>query len=538
MKSGLIFTILACLLLSMLYCPPVDVWYDDKQIFRYAGLLLYKGGVPYRDLFDHKPPLIYFFNYAGLLLGTWGLWIIDTLLVSGATLLFYRLCRQKCLPYAPILPLFFNLLIRNYLVCEGIGMTRAYTAIFLLMAFCVLMGRSRYKFFWLGLISGATLLMQQDQLLTLLPFLVYAFFAGPTDLSSSTQGRPNSNTGPTDPSPSTPGLPSWRSLPDLSPAPTHAFIPPRWPLLLRRSLPYAAGFAVILFPILLYFGLHNALTAFWQDAFRFNFSWYAEKKPLVEHIRAIKAGLKESDNEMPFVLSLGLGITALLLKTRNKGLLAAALLATLFAFGPESFSGRLSIGGLNFYYYLLPLSAALPIIVFLVWTNTGENFLRDKKSHALFGCLLCFPLLYNAVQHATHLPRYSANVVSTSPEYQYLRRQPLADYQLYILGNNNWAYAYDECRILSPSPWIYHHFWGWYDRWDHDHKILASIGQDLLRHRTRFVMDFSDTGTFLDPAAYAFWKSFLYEHYQPVLLPGRSNVLLWQLNPMSANTQP
>src|SRR6202021_4190176 len=102
---------------------------------------------------------------AGLLLGSWGLWIIDTLLVTGVTLLFYRLCRQMRLPYSPVLPLFFNLLIRNYLVCEGIGMTRAYTAIFLLMAFCILMGQSGYKFFWLGLLSGPTLLLHQTHCL-------------------------------------------------------------------------------------------------------------------------------------------------------------------------------------------------------------------------------------------------------------------------------------------------------------------------------------------------------------------------------------
>jgi hypothetical protein len=504
MKSGLIFTLLACLLLSMLYCPPVDVWYDDKQIFRYAGLLLCKGGVPYRDFFDHKPPLIYFFNAAGLLMGSWGLWIIDTLLVTGASVLFYRLCRQVRLPYAAILPLFFNLMIRNYLICEGIGMTRAYTAIFLLMAFCILMGQSRYKFFWLGLISGATLLMQQDQLLPLIPFLIYAFLSDPASHPPGLTARPG------DPRTPTPA--------------------PRWSLLLQRSGPYAVGFAVILVPILLFFGLHHALTAFWQDAFQFNFSWYAEKKPLIEHIRAIKAGLKESDNEMPFIISMTLGITALLLTTKKRRLLATALLAALLAFGPESFSGRLAAGAADFYYYFLPLSAALPIIVFLVWTYTEENFLRDKKSQALFGFLLCSLLLYNAVQHI-QLPRHVDNVVSVTPEYQYLRRQSLPDYQLYILGNNNWAYAYNECKILSPSPWIYHHFWTWYDNWDRDHKILASISQDLLQHQTRFVVDFSDTGTFLDPTAYVFWKSFLHEHYRPVNLPGRPVPLLWELIP-------
>ncbi len=500
MKRGLIFTLTACVLLSMLYCPPIDLWYDDKQIFRYAGLLLYKGSVPYRDFFDHKPPLIYFFNCAGLLLGSWGLWIIDTLLMTGASLLFYRLCRQKNLAWAPLLPLLFNLLIRNYLVCEGIGMTRAYTAIFLLMAFCILMGESRYKFFWLGLLTGATLLMQQDQLLPLLPFLVYALWTA--------RHRPASAAQSLDP------------------------VSRLWPLLLQQLAQSLGGFLTIVAPVLLYFGLHHALTAFWHDAFLFNFSWYTEGSSFIEKYRAVKAGLRETDTEMPLMICLTIGISALFVKTSNKRLLIAALLAIPLAFGPEAISGRSSTPGSSFYYYFLSLSAVLPILIFAVWTSSNDSFFQSRKSQAVFGFLLCFSLSYNAVQRATHLTFRSENMVSVTPEYQYLRQQSLADYQLYILGNNNWAYAYNECRILSPSPWIYHHFWSWYDHWDNDHKILASIGQDLLRHQTRYVVDFSATGTFVDSSAYTFWKAFLHEHYQPVTLNGRTSTLLWELIPL------
>ncbi|HET6343373.1 MAG TPA: hypothetical protein VFH51_00520, partial [Myxococcota bacterium] len=29
----------------------------DRELYRYVGMLLAKGGVPYRDVFDIKPPL-------------------------------------------------------------------------------------------------------------------------------------------------------------------------------------------------------------------------------------------------------------------------------------------------------------------------------------------------------------------------------------------------------------------------------------------------------------------------------------------------
>ena len=489
--TGAILMLLVSLLLSLLYCPPVDIWYDDKVIFHYAGLLIARGGIPYLDFFDHKPPLIYFLNYAGLILGPWGLWLIDTLLVTGATLLFYERCRKKQFTYPIILPLFFNLLIRNYLVCQGIGMTRAYTAIFLLIAFCILLKKSRYTFFWLGLLTAATFLMQQDQLLPLLPLLAYAFAAD----------RPTTR------------------------------------LFLERLINAAAGFLTISIPILLYFGIHHALTAFWRDAFLFNFSWYADKGPFSEQFRAVHAALKATDTGMPLLVCLSLAITALFLHTtKEKKLLLAALLATALAFGPQLFSARLALLGASFYYYFLPLSAVLPILIFTVWASAGDPFLRGKISQLFFGFLLCAPLLYNAAQHATHLTRHNERSVTATPEFQFLRRQPPSDYQFYVFGNNNWAYAYDTFRILAPSPWIYHHFWTWYPRWDADHHILASIGHDLLAHHTRYVLDFSEPATFADPSAYSWWKTFLQQYYQPVEMPGTPGVTLWQIRPAAINT--
>ena len=58
----LLLLILISIALNLLNIPTSELFYDDKEIFKYAGLVIYKGGVPYRDFFDHKPPLIYFLN--------------------------------------------------------------------------------------------------------------------------------------------------------------------------------------------------------------------------------------------------------------------------------------------------------------------------------------------------------------------------------------------------------------------------------------------------------------------------------------------
>ncbi len=494
----------SCLLLSFLYCPPVNVFYDDNEIFKYFGLLIHKGGVPYRDAFDHKPPLIFFLNYVGLILGSWGLWLLDTLLVLLTSLFFLDLCKKFRLSYPWILPLLFNLLIRNFLVCEGIGMTREYTAIFLLLFFCVMLGKFRYKHLLLGLLTSLTFFMQQDQVLTLVPFLIYVL-AGD------------------DPVP-----------------------------LIKRILNMGAGFLVIALPIILYFAANHALSYFWEDAFLFNFTWYAKKKSLLLHFRAIKDGLVGCNYAITFIIAVILGISTLFLQNKKKRLVLAALLGVLLSFYPEYLSGKLPAP--DFYYYFLPLTAAIPILAFTVFAFTEDGFLRDKKSQLLYGILLSVNVAYTDLQHATHLSRHNTDNITTRPEVRYLRQEHLKDYQLFIFDPAPLVYVYNEFGILSPSKWVYHHFWRWFDRWDADHLILQSIEQEILQHRTTYILDYSgNSDNYLDgdnihrwnPATYALWQSFLKEYYTPVYLedpaashniqdapganPGSPGITLWKI---------
>ena len=40
-----------------------DCPHQDSYTFRYMGMLMAKGGLPYVDGFDNKGPLIYFLNF-------------------------------------------------------------------------------------------------------------------------------------------------------------------------------------------------------------------------------------------------------------------------------------------------------------------------------------------------------------------------------------------------------------------------------------------------------------------------------------------
>src|SRR5262245_997230 len=56
----------------------------DSGVFLYMGWRLLSGDIPYQDVWDHKPPLIYFVDALGLTLtpnSLWGIWFLEFLFI-------------------------------------------------------------------------------------------------------------------------------------------------------------------------------------------------------------------------------------------------------------------------------------------------------------------------------------------------------------------------------------------------------------------------------------------------------------------------
>jgi hypothetical protein len=131
------------------------------------------------------------------------------------------------------------------------------------------------------------------------------------------------------------------------------------------------------------------------------------------------------------------------------------------------------------------------------------------------------------------LSTHNRDVISNTAEFRYLEKEPFAqqhqDFQLYVFGNSNWVQAYNDFKILAPSPWIYHYFWEWFKGWDADQRQLQGIENDLLGHHTEYIIDYSPLLHWLDRSAELSWNNFLRQYYQQIHLPGASpTCLLWQ----------
>lgn len=69
----------------------------DSSIFLYIGTHILQGEIPYRDIWDHKGPLIYYINALGLILGNgsrWGLWVIEVVSLLVSTIFLYLIIKK------------------------------------------------------------------------------------------------------------------------------------------------------------------------------------------------------------------------------------------------------------------------------------------------------------------------------------------------------------------------------------------------------------------------------------------------------------
>ena len=63
----------------------------DSAVFQYVARMMKYGYLPYKDTFDHKGPLLYFINLAGLYIDDkWGIWVIEFLFLTVTCIFMYK----------------------------------------------------------------------------------------------------------------------------------------------------------------------------------------------------------------------------------------------------------------------------------------------------------------------------------------------------------------------------------------------------------------------------------------------------------------
>src|SRR5512133_3758460 len=94
------FLSMAGAMIALFPCNPTNMTLPsrDAGVFLYVAWRFLNGGIPYRDVWDHKPPLIYFVDALGLSLtpgSLWGVWLLQLVFIFFTLYLIYRVLDEE-----------------------------------------------------------------------------------------------------------------------------------------------------------------------------------------------------------------------------------------------------------------------------------------------------------------------------------------------------------------------------------------------------------------------------------------------------------
>ncbi len=140
----------------------------DSGVFLYVAWRLLSGDVPYRDVWDHKPPLVYFVDALGLTAtpgSRWGLWFLQIIFIFLTLFFVYKLLDREFGIYAALagtVTLTSGLLT----VLQKGNVTEEYALVFQVLCFWLFVGAWRKDFplrisFWIGILGGVAFNFKQ-----------------------------------------------------------------------------------------------------------------------------------------------------------------------------------------------------------------------------------------------------------------------------------------------------------------------------------------------------------------------------------------
>jgi len=304
----------------------------DSGVFLYVAWRFLNGDVPYREVWDHKPPLIYFVDALGLTLtpnSLWGVWLLQVIFIFFTLLLIFKLLDREFGIYAAIagtLALTSGLLT----ILEKGNVTEEYALVFQALCFWLFVDAWKKNFpvrasFWIGLVGGLAFNFKQT---TLGIWLAYALI-----------------------------LLVMRLFQRKSP--------------LMDLLSLLAGWLVPSIVLVIYLASQNALADYWEQAFLYNFVYIGKHEGIRRLIPVFIKGFAYLRNGWVLYLAvLGwlAGLGYVWFKRKNLAEIHPLVLITLVNLPIEilliTISGRSIL-----HYYLTPLPVMAILTGVLVYAS-------------------------------------------------------------------------------------------------------------------------------------------------------------------------
>lgn len=140
----------------------------DSGVFLYVAWRFLNGDMPYRDVWDHKPPLIYFIDALGLTMtphSLWGIWILEFIFGFFTLFLIYKLLNREFGVYAALAGT-FTLTSGLLTVLARGNVTEEYALVFQALGLWLFIAAWKKDFpirssFWIGVWGGVAFNFKQ-----------------------------------------------------------------------------------------------------------------------------------------------------------------------------------------------------------------------------------------------------------------------------------------------------------------------------------------------------------------------------------------
>ncbi len=140
----------------------------DSGVFLYVGWRILSGEIPYKQVWDHKPPIIFYINALGLSITPetrWGVWIIELVFLFTAFIIGFLILKKLF----GILPAIFSLITTSLTLAfliQGGNFTTEYIILFQFIVFWILFfilpkENNFLCWFLIGLVGGLAFFTKQ-----------------------------------------------------------------------------------------------------------------------------------------------------------------------------------------------------------------------------------------------------------------------------------------------------------------------------------------------------------------------------------------
>lgn len=413
----------------------------DRQVFRYMGMLLVNGGIPYTEAFDHKPPIIYFLNFFGHLItpsSDWGVFIVINIIGLLSSFFLFKAANKLTgfifIPF--ILVLVYIIFIEYYLFPERGNLTRQVAAylVTIFLSIINLFEKNKYVLLSLGGIFALVFLTQQNEVMALIPITGVYLLSGDSLFSKNIKKS-----------------------------------------IIKDTSYIGLGMSIVTFFTLFIF-FSSISTAIEQFIF-FNFKYVVLSYNLsfFEKIANLIYVLY-TNSYHHYLLILILTSLLFSLKRINNRMHFALLIGLIIQFMSTSLSGNTSL-----HYFLM----FIPWVVFLlIFTTLNTN--NVSVAIILFVCLSILGLqTHSKWEKLKHIKPIQLD----EPLFQITQKvseKANTKGHLYVYSAGElWLNSYNN--IISPTKWIYTHL-SYQEAFDPNGEIITQIISDLKKYKTTFIL--------------------------------------------------